>query len=293
MVFVQSFWSKPFLNLDSSVVNYRSAGGFIDKRYFYYCWALSFLHLKELGERIILFTDDTGMYLLVDVLGLDYSDIFVEFNQLDHLPSAYWAIPKLVAYSRVNTPFLHVDGDLLVYNGFKNLELGNKGRVFEFENRALSKEHIGTIELLDRIALPESPDGGFAELNCGVVGGTDYRFFNDFAEYSLSLFYNNLSKLDTGNLKYNKNVINSYFEQYLAFCYARHRGKDFHCIYEGDPRETYRRDFFLSRNKEGRIMTHFLMNLKSKFSPDIELMLRIYYPDWYQRINDLMGKNIL
>lgn len=293
MVFAQSFWSKPFLNLDSNDVNYRSAGGFIDKRYFYYCWVMSFLHLASMGEKIVLFTDDVGKYLLVDILGLEYSGVRLDFNELEELSSAYWAIPKLVTYSRLKEPFLHVDGDILLYPGFKNLGLEKRALVFEFKNCELNAKHVELINSLDSIVIHETLEGEFAELNCGVVGGTDYKFFNDFAEFSLGLFYNCLDELDTGELKYNKNVINSYFEQFLVYQYVYQRGKEFSCLFEYNPTDTYSKDFFLPRSNRGRIMTHFLMNLKSKFSCEIEMAVRLDYPVWHRKINDLIGQNVL
>ncbi len=151
MVYVQSFWSKPFLNADSNEYNYRVSGGFIDKRYFYYCWALSFLSLKRLGEKVILVTDDLGKYLLVEALGMEYDEVQLEFNKLDDLSSSYWAIPKLHVYKSMQEPFLHIDGDLILYPGFKNLGLESKNLVFEFKNESFSDDHLKSIKYLNKV----------------------------------------------------------------------------------------------------------------------------------------------
>jgi hypothetical protein len=293
MVFVQSFWSKPFLNLDSNDMNYRVSGGFIDKRYFYYCWALSYLHLKKLGEKVVLFTDDHGQYLFADVLGFAYDEVHLDFNALADLSSSYWAIPKLVTYNRMREPFLHVDGDLIIYPGFMHLNVEDKDLVFEFKNDAFSEDHFETIRHLNGIVFEGHSSGEAAELNCGVVGGKDYRFLNDFGDYSLKLFYRNLGKLETDRLRFNKNMINSYFEQYLLFRFVCKREKDFCCLYENNPREIYMRDFFLAKSNSSRILTHFFLNLKSKYSLEIETALRLNYPEWHRKINDLIERNII
>jgi hypothetical protein len=383
MIYVQSFWSKPFLNADSNEYNYRISGGFLDKRYFYYCWALSFLSLKYFGQKCLLVTDDLGKYLLVEALGFEYDEVQLEFNALENLSSSYWAIPKLHVYKNMSEPFLHFDGDLILYSGFKDLDLGNRDLVFEFKNESFSDDHLKSIKYLDTLLFDEkyqsdpvpgeySPDelnikapnhkdicqdhsnplkssveksrqqlnhdgteilvkskkkkphlsdtctdrvysiGSCAskptasessqnhpykfelgELNCGIIGGRDYRFLNEFASWSLNLFSKNLGKLDSEFLKYNKNLINSYFEQYLLNRFICQNGKAFSCIYEDDPRHLYQRDFFLPVNNPLKIMTHFILNLKVKYSLEIELRLRFDYPEWHARINDLIDRNII
>ena len=134
---------------------------------------------------------------------------------------------------------------------------------------------------------------GFGELNCGVIGGRDYKFLNEFAAWSLDLFNKNLGKFDSEFLKYNKNFINAYFEQYLLYRFICHAGKAFSCIYENDPRDLYQRDFFLPVNYPSKIMTHFILNLKVKYSLEIELSLRFNHPEMYSRINDLIDRNVL
>ena len=293
MIFIQSFWSKPFLNIDTNEFNYRVSGGFIDKRYFYYCWVLSFLHLKKFGEEVVLYTDDLGKYILVDVLGLHYSDVRLEFNVLKDLSSSYWAIPKLVTYRKANEPFLHVDGDLILYNGFSKLDVGSKDLVFEFKNESFSESHFKTILKLNSLVFNDTLCENIGELNCGITGGKNYRFFNAFADWALNHLYKNLDKLDTDNLRFNKNLVNSYFEQHLIFQYAHKRSKNFYCLFDKDPKEIYLRDFFLPSYNQSRILTHFFLNLKCKFSLEIALSLQLHYPNWYQKINDLIDRNVL
>ena len=126
-----------------------------------------------------------------------------------------------------------------------------------------------------------------------MIGGTDYVFFNEFASYSLDLFNENLDKLDSESLQFNKNLINSYFEQYLLYQFVLRKERDFCCLFERNPREKYHRDFFLPVSNTSRIMTHLILNLKVKFSLEIEMTLRLYYPEWHARINDLINRNII
>ena len=293
MIFIQSFWSKPFFNLDSNDVNYRVSGGFIDKRYFYYCWVLSFLHLKRFRKDVVLYTDELGKYILIDVLELDYSNVRLEFNDLKSLSSSYWTIPKMVTYRKVNEPFLHVDGDLILYDGFSSLGVESKDLVFEFKNESFSAAHLKTIRKLNSIVFKHPSNLIKGELNCGIAGGKDYMFFNEFAEWSLDYFYKNLDKLDSGDLNFNKNTINSYFELYLLYQYIHQRQRKYFFLFDKNPKDIYLRTFFLPQHYKSRIMTHFILNLKCKMSLEIALMLRLNYPDWYHKINDLIDRNIL
>ena len=254
MVNIQSFWSKPFLNADSNDFNYRVSGGFVDKRYFYYCWVLSFLSLKNLGRKCLLVTDDAGKYLLAEALALEYDEVRLELNAFKNLSSSYWAIPKLHVYKTINEPFLHFDGDLILYTGFQDLDLDNRDLVFEFRNDFISDDHLKSIKYLDSLifdvkyqtdSIPDAlcekesffeetndnylctsqakpyptntyepstrgflngkvPNYEIGELNCGVIGGKDYKFLNEFASWSLDVFNENLGKLDSEFLKYNK-----------------------------------------------------------------------------------------
>jgi hypothetical protein len=280
-------------------------------------------------------------------------------------------------------PFLHFDGDLILYPGLRDLNLEKRDLVFEFKNESFSDDHLKSIDYLDKLLFDETSQYGsipaglrssrsntdkthhydfsrdnsnplktiavkpqqqfnhyrpeiliksskaksylinpntapvnsgrlntslplasefsqaqsskyeLGELNCGVIGGKDYRFLNAFASWSLDLFNKNLGKLDSEFLKYNKNFINSYFEQHLLYRYIINKGKAFSCIYEKDPRQQYQRDFFLPVCHPSRIMIHFILNLKIKYSLEIELTLRLNYPEWYARINDLIERNII
>jgi hypothetical protein len=293
MIFVQSFWSKPFLNLDSNDVNYRVSGGFIDKRYFYYCWVLSFMQLKKSGRDVVLFTDDLGKYILIDMLDLDYHDVLLEFNELKDLSSSYWAIPKLVTYGKVCEPFLHVDGDLILFDGFRVGDVQSKELVFEFCNRSFSDDHLKTIIKLNSMVLNSTSDLEAGEYNCGIAGGRDYRFFNTFAEWAVDHFVKNLDKLDADDLRFNKNVINAYFEQHLLFQYVRKEHRNCYCLFDCDPRDIYLQTFFLPEHDRAKKMTHFLLNLKSKMSLEIALSLQLHYPEWYLKINDLIDRSVL
>jgi hypothetical protein len=47
----------------------------------------------------------------------------IDYNDLRYNPSL-WAIPKILTYGKQQTPFIHVDGDVFVFEKFSN-ELSN------------------------------------------------------------------------------------------------------------------------------------------------------------------------
>jgi hypothetical protein len=83
MKIVQTLWTKPIFNNDSSDIRHRFNGGWLSWKYYYFAWALSCLRFREYYKEVELVTDNLGKKILVDGIGLPYTSVKVE---LDCLP---------------------------------------------------------------------------------------------------------------------------------------------------------------------------------------------------------------
>ena len=112
MKIVQSFWSG---NKDCLKEGY----GWLNPIYHYASWILSCNQLRKYYDDVILITDRAGYDVLINKLHLPYTDVIV---CLDELLSKYnsnlWALAKIKAYSILDEPFIHVDGDVFVWDRF-------------------------------------------------------------------------------------------------------------------------------------------------------------------------------
>src|SRR5215213_9355428 len=105
MKIVQSFWTKPFLQAGEFLIDSRMNGGWLDRKYNYFSWALSCLQLRKYYSEVELVTDNLGKFILIDCMQLPYTKVVVRLNEIDHYDSSLWALGKIFAYSLQTTPF--------------------------------------------------------------------------------------------------------------------------------------------------------------------------------------------
>ncbi|RZL57794.1 MAG: hypothetical protein EOO93_17310 [Pedobacter sp.] len=92
--------------------------GWVAPEYNLMSWALSCLQLKKYYKNIALYCDTETKKLLIDELGLPYTEVHCELDKLNCYHQELWAIPKIYCYSIQEKPFLHVDGDVFIWKAF-------------------------------------------------------------------------------------------------------------------------------------------------------------------------------
>ena len=97
MKIVQSFWTKPFLSGGKGMAGTRLNGGWPEKKFNYFSWALSCLQLRKYYDNVQLVTDDLGKELLIEKMQLPYSSVTTDLNQLDKYNANLWALGKICA----------------------------------------------------------------------------------------------------------------------------------------------------------------------------------------------------
>ncbi|MDB5089610.1 MAG: hypothetical protein JWR09_3604 [Mucilaginibacter sp.] len=218
MRILQTFWTGPSNTNNENLVSMKA--GWLSCEYHWMSWALSCLQAKAIFGEVNLVTDLKGKEILIDRLQLPYSSGSTELEgTLDHYHPALWALAKIYTYSIQTEPFLHLDGDVFIWQKpdeeFLGLRLAaqNLDKNLEFYLSALNgvNEHFTYIppSLLKENYEHKDLYGS----NAGLLGGSDLNFFKNYCEQAFKFIDENkasLTKVNTGSL-------NFIFEQYL-FC---------------------------------------------------------------------------
>jgi len=97
---------------------FRYPFGWVAPEYHLMGWALSCLQLQKIYGEVSLFANSQAARLLIDTLQLPYTDVQVKHDKLTLLHPDLWALPKIYTYSIQEQPFLHIDGDVFLFNPF-------------------------------------------------------------------------------------------------------------------------------------------------------------------------------
>ncbi|TAL66622.1 MAG: hypothetical protein EPN88_08140 [Bacteroidetes bacterium] len=223
---VQTLWTKPVFEDESNEVQNRFHGGWLSKKYNYMAWTLSCLQFKKFYDNVELVTDKRGKQLLIDILNLPYTSVRVELDCLNHYPTSLWTLPKIYTYKIQEEPFIHVDGDVFIWEKFgKNVEsaqLCSQQLVIDHKPQYITIEEIEThLNFIPACIRKNRAENKVLRIsNAGLFGGTDLDFFREFVKLSFEFVDKNLSqlsKLKSGNF-------GMIFEEYLFYCLAKEKG---------------------------------------------------------------------
>ena len=251
-------------------------------------WAYSCLKLKELYPDVEFYTDSHGAKILIDTLGLPYSNYHIEYDNLKYNPSL-WALPKVLTYGKQQQPFIHIDGDVFVFEKFNNETVN--GRLIAQNQEISTSYYKGAFEqIINRITYtPELfRENLFSKYpkayNAGILGGCDMELISKYVWEAVNFVEQNYAVHSNANF----NII---FEQLLFYSIAQASGVKVECYYDKIFNDNgYVLDLFgdfLSLPKLKYL--HLIGPLKrNKFACD-QLTKRLYseYPDYFIRIVSL------
>lgn len=296
MKIVHSFWSKPFRQQSNSIQN-RSSGGWLNRKYNYMCWAYSCLQFNKFYDRVDLVTDHFGKKLLIDYLGLPYTDCQLELEKINDYHPDLWAIGKLFAYQLQEEPFIHADGDVIIWKKFDK-ELENASLIAQSQDNDFDFYHDSLNQIFANFKYIAKPIQHFFEkdekkvyaINAGLIGGNNIDFFKSFVQQALKFVHQNEGQLS--NIKIGK--FNPIYEQYLFRCLAREEKLDINYYY---PEKDINYFDFVKVTEIPKSSQYFhAMGLfkKDKYlNREIEYRFREDYPEYYDRIEDLLKKSII
>ena len=288
MKIVHSYWSKPYFNVESD------KGGWYHNMFHYMSCALSCLTFSKYYD-VELVTDKAGKELFVDKMNLPYSSVRVVLDDLDNYPPYLWAIGKLYTYSIQTEPFIHVDNDIYVWDKFDedfvessivahNLEMAypmNKEFFFDIMQKFsyIPQQLIETFNEFNDVV----------EINAGVFGGSDLKFFNEYSTEAFKFVDANINQII--NLK-RPGMFNIIYEQFLFYALATRANKEIKYLIDRQIDENFLgvTDFWETPKKTKYI--HAVGMYKSWYIIGEQMAQRLWfeYPKYYELIVDLYKK---
>lgn len=226
MKIVQSFWSCNNNLIENSFGWYNAQSHLIS-------WTLSCLSIKDQYQDLHLYTDSNGYKILIEYLKLPYTAVHICYDQLNPDYKVFWAIPKILTYAAQTEPFIHIDNDVFIWAKFnyaiekadliaQNLEIGT-----EYYNKMMIELKKDLFHL-PVILKKELDKKSISSYNAGILGGSDIKFLNEYANFALKLIAKNDKKLENNKL-INFNIL---FEQILFYCLAKKQLKKVSCYFD-------------------------------------------------------------
>lgn len=286
---VQSYWSKSY---QSNQPNF----GWYDKAYHYMSWTLSCLKLSQFYTNIKLVTDSPGADLLVGKLNLPYTSVSCELDELNNCDEKLWTLGKLRAYELQDEPFIHVDGDVYIWDKFSD-ELVNAALVAQNEEIDYPYNCKAMEALISSgFVFPEGVKTvrPITESNAGILGGRDIEFFKYYAEQTKSFI--NINKKRIEEFKGNSSAINTLLEQYLFHELAAQRNTSVNYYFKQNI--TQKKFNIFTRFSSLPHQTQYIHAIgsyktKANIGEYIARCLWYEFPEYYDNLMNLIKKQIL
>jgi hypothetical protein len=290
MKMIQSLWSCNQKDL------LKFCAGWYAPEYHLMAWALSCLQLKKYHDEVILYSDSVSAKMLIDKLRLPYTDVICNLDKLNKCHPQLWALPKINTYELQSSPFLHVDGDVFIWEPFHN-KLLNSDLIAQ--NAEIATNHYEMIMQSLEVQLAYIPEEIVKErrgnniiyaYNAGILGGSDIAFFRSYTQKAKKFISNNtanFSKISVG-------AFNIFFEQYLFYCMVKKNHKKVSVLIDRiipDNEYTGFGDFNdVPHNKQ---FLHLIGIYKQNqtICGQMACRLRLEYPEYYYRIIELVKNN--
>ncbi len=220
---VWSFWAEPFRRGEGS--------GWLTPYHAYLSWVLSVECARQYYPDTALITDNAGAELLVDRLGLRFTHVSLELNQLRGRDPDWWALGKLYAYRMQTEPFVHLDGDVFLWKRLPpELEaaavFAQSPETFDPDDG----ERYYPVRAVERTVpwLPEewrwhtAGAGTRTASCCGILGGTRVDLLAEYADLGIRIVEDPRNAAGWATWG-NKGTCNVLIEQMLLDAVVAHR----------------------------------------------------------------------
>jgi hypothetical protein len=296
MKIVQSFWTLPMLKGEKEVYNNRFAGGWLELKYYLLSWTYSCLLLKHFYKDVELVTDAAGSALLIEQLQLPYTKVDVVLDCLNQYNPEFWVMGKIHTFSMQETPFIHVDGDVFIWQRFPGRleKAGLIAQNIEYDYPIYGEVFDWLIE--NNFYIPEvileNRDSGLPlhAYNAGIVGGNNIPFIREYVREFMKFVEINRK----GLFGISSGLLNAFCEQHLYFCMTQKKKMPVECLMDGMDR--VRLEFNLKsleqfRNEpDGAKYIHLYggdVKMNQAHCDELARRVKKEYPLYYQRINAL------
>ena len=232
---IWSFWTKPY--------KLRCGWEWFSELHHLLSWILSVQTARQHFAETALYTDDEGAALLVDGLGLPFTEVSTALNALHDQDPDWWMLGKLHAYRMQRMPFAHLDSDTYLWKPFP--ERVTLASVFAQSPEGADPGGSGYNPDLCEALIRSRGDGwiplewtwyrtqGSAQMAacCGVLGGNDLDFFQKYAGFVIQILEGPLNRHAFSTLA-DKRMHNPLFEQYLICACAAYHGVPIEYLFE-------------------------------------------------------------
>lgn len=206
---------------------YKNSFGWCSVRYHLISWALSILQLDKLYGGVELYVNSEAAYLLEE-LKLPFSKLNVTHDCLKWPNEKLWALPKIYTYSLQKDPFLHIDGDVFIFQSFEkeilesNLVAQNIEEATAYYT-STQKEIITHFQYIPKVVKDDFyKQKPIKAINAGIIGGTDICFFERYTKEAFKYIRRNVNQLPFINV----DRFNVFFEQHLYYAMAEKEAKN-------------------------------------------------------------------
>jgi len=288
---VWSFWSKPWRE--------HSGWSWLSEKHHLLAWILSFETARKHYTKTSLVTDDAGVKMLVNGLGLPFGIVSTALNALSGHDPTFWMLGKLYAYREQREPFVHLDTDVFLWKRLpaelecapvfaQNPQYFSQGgghpKIYEVL-RLLREQTHGWIPKEWEWALSfGSPQ---RSESCGIMGGNHIDFIHYYSDSAIKLVEDPRNETGWSSVG-NKFDYNTAVEEYhLAACVDFHRNRPDSPYREVGIRYVF--DSFaqaFNPNIAAKLgFTHLLVEAKRKkvLAERLEQRVKRDYPKQYER----------
>ena len=284
MKIIQSFWTGKH----SVVYSF----GWLSNKYHYLSWILSCNQLRKYYDEVELFTDSLGYSILIEKLKLPYTKVHIVLDELNIYDDNLWALAKIKSYSLMNEPFLHIDGDVFIFEPFdKNL----MGSNIITQNIETTSDYYW--DMWSKIKpqlnfIPEimnNYDNQFHNkaYNMGIFGGNEISFIKCYTDASFNFVNKNKDSLSKINA-YNFNI---FYEQVLLHELSQEHQINVNCLINEDIGDNEYKGFgnFEEVPKERKYL-HLLGFYKKQelVCNKMSIYVQKHYPEYYSYLENLL-----
>ena len=287
---IQTFIYHDFKSEETDLKHILSReSGWLACEYQWMSWSLSCLQLKKHFNYVELYTNEVGYRILIETLKLPYTSVKVlNDEELRNYPNECWALAKIRTYSLQESPFVHVDGDVFL---FQNLDHLKGFDVFGQNVEIDESSYYASVmtQLVDKNAyFPEVIKENIEErpllaLNAGIIGGTNTVFFKEFSKAAFDFVKENrllLNQLDLFRF-------NAVYEQLLLYRLALKQKIKLGCMFDepvADLSYRFLVEFYDAPHKTKYL--HLLGHFKKieEVCLAVGKFLRLLYPEQYYHI---------
>jgi hypothetical protein len=290
MKILQTFWSGP-ASKQRNVNFFDTKAGWLSAEYHWMSWALSCLQLKKYFGNVELITDEVGKEILINTLELPYTTVLTRLEKiLDDCPPDLWALAKIHSYSQQTEPFLHVDGDVFIWDYFEKRILS---ALVVAQN--IEKDLFYYREMLEEIHqhfsfIPSYLPSHYELKHCifaanaGIIGGQNNEFIKKYCQEAFDFVNKNRTCID----KVTATGLNFIFEQCLLYYYSKQSGQDITYFMPNEVDDPMYKEYVLFSDLPKVKMIHTVGGFKKMpyVCDHLAMRLRMEYPQVYYRIID-------